>query len=794
MALHGTVSQRDGQAIAGALIVILPRHESSPLGASTRSSTRGTWSVPISPKAARVLATAPGYAPRVVPIEAGATFVRVVLEPHDSQLVGTVYDATGGVISGARVKVRLERSLPWWPTDYSSETDDRGKYSIALPPRTVSVAVEHQDYVSQKVRLAASKGKQSRDFLLLPAGVIAGRTLSQEDGRPVPGATVSTASSTTISDAYGNFELRGLPSGRVQLTAHAPRHASEYDLVVSLALAEQRSGLEIFMVSAADVEGTVVDASNDIPIENATIELLDNGIRSRKTLSDKEGRFVLQGVLEGTQSLMVHRDDCGNTLIPLESTAEQVITVDCGTWIHGRVSPATQATVTGRPPETAPLGLLAGASMSVDRSTTTDEEGSFWIGPLHGPEIILDAKGEDGSEGRLVVHTSSVDDEVEIRLEERHSLSGILVGSTGQPLPHAVVEATEFDIGAPEDEAIDLLASETSVTDAEGHFEIRGLASSWHRVSVFDEVGQHLRVIEPTNGKLEISERSLGGITLVVEDNSASISGRVRSADGDVHDVWVQAIWAGDRHRFVKIGNNLSTRQALGTSPRPVLVDGDGEFSIGGLRPGNYQVEAYKSDNTAFATADNVHTGDPVLLELELAGRIIGKVTDAKSVEGPIRIDVGGETELTLSASRSSGAFEIEGLRAGEYTVFASRPGETTGLGQVVRLESGAETHVAMELVSLTTVRGQLLDENDLPLQGVTVVSRFLGQTRTFRPSSTITAANGDFTLHAPAGPLLLVAYGYPRHVHRATVSGSDAELGQLEPISSPVVVAGPAE
>ncbi len=609
----------------------------------------------------------------------------------------------------------------------------------------------------------------------------------------MPGAIISTGFQNASADANGNYELRGLPPGKLQLSAYAPGLASQFDVVLSLGLADQRAGVDIHLAPATDISGELVYASDDTPVENAAVNLTDEHGSSRQTVSDKAGQFTLLGVPQGPHNMHVSAAGCMEVVVPINADAENtIVRLDCGFWIRGRVTPPMKAKVSGRPPDTAPPALLTANPITLERTTTSEEDGTFSLGPLDADEIILEAEGENGWEGSTTVDASSFDGEIEVRLEERYRVQGVLVDEDGEKVARATVEAIAID--ADGDGAVDLRTAETATTGSEGDFVLRGLVAGAYELTVIDSNRQQLGVAHPENGTFVIAERDLEGVRFEVQGNDESIVGRVSATDGDVADVWVQARRAERSERFIRVGRNLSTREEIGEDAAPVLADTDGEFRLDGLRSGAYRVEASRADGSAYGTADGVFTGDSVSITLNPAGRVVGQVLQERQPVSPFRLDIRGASESTILVSASDGRFESDGLQPGEYKVFVSRPGESTGPGEVIVVESGEETRVFLSLVPMTSVRGQLLDDEGRPLGGVTIIPRFLEQSSPFRPSSAIADAAGRFVLQAPPGVLRLVVYGYPSHQHRVTISGGASELGQLKPISGAILVEGPVD
>jgi S1-C subfamily serine protease len=124
-------------------------------------------------------------------------------------------------------------------TRKSTLSDADGNYRFpSVPPGPVELSVTHPDYASASAHAEVTRtGRGDRPFEL-PAidlsepGEIEGQVLDS-DGRPVEGARVAIGlapaylpagalpAGVALSDAGGNFTLRGIGEGTVRIGAHA---------------------------------------------------------------------------------------------------------------------------------------------------------------------------------------------------------------------------------------------------------------------------------------------------------------------------------------------------------------------------------------------------------------------------------------------------------------------------------------------------------------------------------------------------------------------------------------------
>jgi uncharacterized protein YfaS (alpha-2-macroglobulin family) len=117
---------------------------------------------------------------------------------------------------------------------------------------------------------------------------------------PVPGAvvTLTDAYGTQVgrarTDAAGRFGLADVPAGRSVVVAHHPGFRP------GAAAVSGAGAVELALEPLAVVHGTVRDAESGHPVAAATLVAVDAaGEVVARTISDPDGRYLLEGVGEG---------------------------------------------------------------------------------------------------------------------------------------------------------------------------------------------------------------------------------------------------------------------------------------------------------------------------------------------------------------------------------------------------------------------------------------------------------------------------------------------------------------
>jgi len=192
--------------------------------------------------------------------------------------------------------------------------------------------------------------------------------------------------------------------------------------------------------------------------------------------------------------------------------------------------------------------------------------------------------------------------------------------------------------------------------------------------------------------------------------------------------------------RGVALGQAIVTLTAgpagVGTT---TTTGADGSFVLENLRPGTYTAQASKSGYTsATQTPIEVWAGQETQVNFTLAksgggpppttlGRLVGTVKDegGRSLSD-VRLETLGGPSYAATWSGASGAFELEGLQPGHYSVSATKSGYRSATKSGLTVQAGQDTPVDFVLrreTAPTTGRiiGLVRNETGNPLGGVQV-------------------------------------------------------------------------
>lgn len=851
-ALRGKV-EAEGQPVAGAVVTAVAADADADAEPhTTRTDPDGRFELLALPAGRHAIsATAPGHLPAVLrshDLRADAS-ITLTLTPGGQPLRGTISDATGGALEGALVRVTpLSGIAALRRLDgFASLSSDDGAYAIHVAPGRYRVDVSHPDYAPEHRAVDVGPGAQSQDFALVPMGVIEGIVRHEQSGAPVPGAWVSWQRERLMSlepghrmsimagggkvraDDEGRFTLRGLPPGTILLTARASRAVSEGPTAVPLAMAEHAAGIEVLVSRAADVRGRVV--SKQDPAQGLADASVSAGVGA-SARTDAEGRFVLEGVLEGRVTLFASAEGWlpsfpGTALeVTADAPTEITLELERAPAIRGRVEPPTVAEVSIElRPETMRMGtgIGPGAMMAGGGATKTesDAEGRFELGPAHpGPTTVV-ARAADGRAGEVTVEVGPDGaDEVVVRLEPRSVVRGTVRGATGQPVAQASVSLRRVREAEAADVRLTIngreMGIDTGTTTEDGHFEIGGVAAGDYEVSVTDRYGEPLPerdAAEGTAALAVVQGKDVDGLALVVDAPDGVIRGVVRTTDGEpVPDVWVQASMLPERARPKPRSpskDGPSTRSetrmivagvdgaSTGSNARPpVLTDDEGRFELTGLRDAEYELVAEGGVGGRRASK-LARPGEPVTLELAELGAIEGVVTlDGEPLKRFV-VRVEGPTSRVVQVRDAGGHFEIDRLDPGAYRLMIDTPGGSGTAEVAVDPGQTAKRDVVIE--RFVEVKGRVLDREGAPVKGATIMvgdgdeqtgSVSIQQDGSEEPITT--DAEGRFTASCAAGQRVLMAIAPDRPgplvVHFFVAQpGQDVDLGELHQRDAPL-------
>ncbi len=761
-AIKGTVTDRTGGAIAGALVEATPLH--GMLSARDRrvaaalTDENGKYQVHVSEGRHRVAASHPDYVRegRVVDVGAAGATVDLALTP-------------GGVIEGVVREHGSGDVVPGAEVTYDREA------VTGLP---------------------------------LGGNVTMGR------GR----------GSVTADDA-GRFRVTGVEPGTIRMTARASGRASREPLIVAMGVAGQVTGVEVYVGGAYAIRGRVTFEDGEAAA-GADVNVFGDAGRASTVADARghfvvdglpPGSFF---VMASTDASLPGRRPRNVELRDRDVDGLE-LSLRRGVYVTGRVEPAGIAEVAPRMdpemPRRGRMMMLQGRT-----STLTGPDGKFRLGPLEPGKMTLAARAADGRRGEveLDIPAEGVNG-VTITLETGSGLAGRVVDESGAPVPGSVVHIRRGEGGdAPRMSVVVNgldVGAERAPAGEDGRWSIQGLEAGSYELTAHGDDGEPLafaREGKPPVVAVEAGERR-EGVELVVEARDGVLRGVVLSPEGrPLPDAWVTAMpqlepgagaparrpggGGGPMRQVMRSAAIAVTDDGVGVlgggGGARALTDDSGRFEITGLRRGKYRVMGEGLAGAARGMLDGVETGSDVTLRLAALRKLEGKVTfNGKPVE-ELTVELQGPSSRRQTFRDAGGAFTIQRVDPGTYKVSVIAPEGGGQAEAVVPVESTAPpATVEVALQPNGKVSGKAVGADGSPLSGRPVLTapntgdgrltiRLAGEPQ-------VTGPDGSFSLEVAAGRHYLVVLGGEdgppgpavRHAF-AIAAGQTLDLGTVKP------------
>jgi protocatechuate 3,4-dioxygenase beta subunit len=306
------------------------------------------------------------------------------------EITGLVVDTAGAPIAEARVT-----------TGSGSETTDaRGRFVVrGLGPDTYDVTASTPTAGAASQRVVLARGQHADVTIVLVPSSVAGVVVDNH-GAPVEDAEVFARSELPNgnaferTDAYGRFDLGGLPPGRYKLVAQRADSRVEG---ATVEVTTSNRHVRLVVPDPAGITGRVVLDGKPVTYYGVAIDEDPNDTYDRPTpVRDPAGRFTQRDVAPGTFAVIIIGPGFARRVVEgVQVTSGQVtdvgdIAVTRGDSVRGRVVDPRGAGIAGATVRITSSPFSRGsrgsrghtalrALMRGDFSATTDAAGSFEI-------------------------------------------------------------------------------------------------------------------------------------------------------------------------------------------------------------------------------------------------------------------------------------------------------------------------------------------------------------------------------------------------------------------------------
>lgn len=711
--------------------------------------------------------------------------VAITLVPGGATLTGTITDATGGPVAGARVDAAKINSGPrlGQPSDAvaTTMTGSDGKYSMTVAVGQLVVGVSSPDYSPQSRHVEVVGTSAVADFSLVPGGVIEGIVRDERSKEPIAGASIDARRDggggitfaeagryRAQSGADGRFRLAGLRPGAYALSGRQAKRVTTEPVVVGIGVAEQVTDVELLLGNGLVLSGIVVD-QNDKPVPNVSVSLNGDGPGIAEG-SDDKGEFAFVGLPPGSYFLIPTAEEWSPAgIAPVELANKDLtgvkVRVRPALKVTGHVEPRQVCTINHEPD----AGSFGGDMPMLVSPRQTEANGDFTI-PVSPAKAKLIARCPSGAYGAKEIDPKSTAPII-IEVKGGASIAGRVIDGKGQPVAGATVMA------APDGNERRVMVVNGMVTsgvqalsNAQGAFEIVGLAPGPYAMSALDR-GRPLRTRgKPVRVTLAEAEKKTG-VEVAIDRPDGVIKGVVTGPDGKpLADAWVsvhqdlEAMLEGMRPRDEDREEGSSSTMTISTSDdneatdfAPVLTDATGTFEIGGLPHAEYEVIAEAKAGALRGRASNVTPDATLTIQALGLTSLGGTVHGASGPTAVFRVELSGPT--TAARTFTDGKFQFGRVDPGAYTVRVTSKDGNAELK--VNVVANQPSTVDVALVANAVVTGKVVDADGKPLGGVGVVlikDEGEGKTRiSLEGPPPASAPDGTFRVEGPAQPSALV-------------------------------------
>ncbi|MGE0396715.1 MAG: sigma-70 family RNA polymerase sigma factor [Kofleriaceae bacterium] len=524
----------------------------------------------------------------------------------EAVLAGSVVDERGAAVPFARV-IALPQAIeqPHFLGDGHTTADAEGKFRISnVPPGRFLLAASADGFgtTTAKAAVAAPGANQDITIVVEKRARVTGRVMM--DGKPVAGARVMIATPdlskrASYSQADGAFSLDGVPQGAHRLVAGAYKVVSPKELVVK---GRSLDDVTIEVEQLPSLHGTITRHGK--PVADAIVQT-SIGPQAR---SDGKGHYEIRGLPPGELQVTVQVYGAISAFAPWQKVAitqgadvEKDIELTGGAEVHGVVVNAQ-----GEPVPHVYVRMIEpkgdlGESMTDDqgrfRCTSMLGGGAYRVAvfPSPGSRVAFapatpPAMEIDVADGETIIK--------DVKVAIAHdvmSIGGRVVDDGGAPVADVHVEAISRGTFA-----FPFAVLPSIRADASGHFTIDNLAKGHYTLHAHAGDGSEAEILDVEAGRQDVVIKVI---------RPGAIEGTIANFTSPPR------VHARQLTAELQLGNDA-------------VLEGN-SFSITGLAPGRYVVEALAGDENAGQSVE-VKSGAVTKVKLESKGKgfVEGTVTD----------------------------------------------------------------------------------------------------------------------------------------------------------------------
>jgi len=593
------------------------------------------------------------------------------------------------------------------------------------------------------------------------SATLAGRVYGP-GGRPLEGAEISLAGSgfwpprVIRSGAEGRFFWPHVPAGIYELQAtHGDLASPPLEGLILDPGSRRVFGLRL--VEGWTLSGRVIQASDGQPIADAQIRVAAGvlGARARDTRSDAQGRFAVEGVVQGTQNVYVEAPGyvpLGPIVVSKEgpdieamlergATLEGIVVDPRGRPIDGAIVrafgagssvvriPGAGVTVGPVPP----ISASGTTELAVAEQVMTGPSGQFQLSSLPAGSynaVATHPRYAPGESESFSLRAGRIEAEVRIVLQPGAELRGRVLDARDRGLAGIPVELRIARERLPR----------MTVSGDDGAFAFRGVRGEVTVTALpYD--------LQPVSETLTLTEQRRAEVTLTLASELLTLRGQV----------------VDERGYGVEGAVITATADVAGTSiRRSAKTDADGSFAIPALPDPPYDLDVEHPVYSA-TTVRDVQETENVEVVVAAGVSLRGKIIDDWSGDGleGARVLLRGPVDLT-GRTRRDGSFEIPRASVGLYELEVTHP-DFQPQKQRIEIEAPLYVDRPQELSPVRlnpggTIEGEVRDAYGEPVRGAEVA---WGVPPRWEKAKR-TDAGGRFVLRGVPGGAVWIAARHP--------------------------------
>ena len=672
-----------------------------------------------------------------------------------------------------------------------TETDEQGAFDLSgVPLGKATIIAKAKDRLeSLPLTLNVADGEIKRNLeLKIESGNSITGSVTWADGKPAVDARVRVefdpeammgmsamnmargASGSGRTREDGSFSVHGLGKGPFLVTARkrhrsAPENAAEHTAEQSGV--QPGASIQLILIPPTTLVGRVLDLDGQ-PIENFEIHASSQGAAffvpgqtEKRSFSDPDGRFAIEGLGSGTWALEARAAGYGPSQatereIPgpkvLDESEELVLVLEPEANVAGKVldpdgNPVSGAKVTLQTERERTVARLAG-QLDLPESYS-DEEGAFVLEGLASGDLSLVATHRQYAASEplpLELEAGEVHENVVLQLRKGARLSGEVFDKEGKLAAGAQIilqDPNNWDTRMQKTDVKGAFLVENlrpgvwNVTALVGQIDSMAIDSSSENGSAAESTSAFMENMRFTMVDLEDGQEE-HVILGAPAENPVLVSGKVthggEGADGAMVSFFPDGAKGFSAMKFTVVKSN-------------------GGYEISLDKPGRYHVQVQLNTTGGSMSQENVEYSELVpnkeshKLDIELPlGRIAGRVIGPDGKPSPntrmTLTTAGGMSMGTILGGQyaeittnSSGNYTFDFLRSGEYdlaaggALFGGAFGTGSPQGRLIKsglkVSEGAHLDgIDFRLKGAGDIAGKIVDMNGKAIQNAAIFVR----------------------------------------------------------------------